>query len=90
MCDYCEDWAAREPRAAGTAPAVAARARVIERAMPGAPLSDSAWRIALGQESGAIAWTDQARILAALEQAAVPNPFARSPRAGGFRCALAR
>jgi hypothetical protein len=89
MCDWCEDWAAREPRAPGTPAEVTAQARRLERAMPGTPVSDAAWRIALGQESGAIAWADQARILAALQQAAAPAPFARTKRGGDFRCALA-
>jgi hypothetical protein len=90
MCDWCEDWAAREPRAPGTPAEVTAQARLLERAMPGTPVADAAWRIALGQESGAIAWADQARILAALQQAAaLPAPFAKAKRRGEFRCALA-
>ncbi len=92
MCDWCEDWAAREPREPGMAPDLAARARVLEREMPGAPLPESSWRIALGQESGAIAWADQLRILAALKAAeAAPSrtPFARRRRGGEFRCAFA-
>jgi hypothetical protein len=93
MCDACEDWDAREPRQAGMQPRLAARARDIERGMPGAPLPDAAWRIALGEETGAIAWADHLRILSAFQAAAAkpdrPAPFVRRRRGGSLNCAAA-
>jgi hypothetical protein len=90
MCDVCEDWGARERRQPGTQD-VARRARAIERAMPGDPVGDAAWRIALGEESGAIAWADQHRIMTAMQAAAAqpapPQPRAR--RRGLLACAAA-
>ena len=91
MCDACEDWDAREPRQAGMHPRLALRAREIERGMPGEAVPDAAWRIALGEESGAIAWASHLRILTALQaaeaQAARPAPFAKRRRGGRFDCA---
>jgi hypothetical protein len=91
MCDACEDWDAREKRQPGTHD-VALRARAIERAMPGDPVGDTAWRIALGEESGSIAWADQLRIMTAMQAAAAqpapPQPFARRRR-GVLACAAA-
>jgi hypothetical protein len=69
MCDACEDWHAREPRQAALHPRLARRARQIERSLPGEPASDVAGRIALGQETGAISWTDHLRIVAAVQAA---------------------
>jgi hypothetical protein len=92
MCDACEDWDARERREPGTH-AVALRAREIERAMPGAAVADAAWRIALGEATGAIAWADQLRIMTAMQAAAAqpapPAPFARRRRGGSLACAAA-
>jgi hypothetical protein len=92
MCDACEDWEARERRQPGTHD-VARRARAIERAMPGDPVGDAAWRVALGEESGAIAWADQLRIMTAMQAAAAPpaspQPFARRRRPGALACAAA-
>lgn len=93
MCDACEDWEAREPRPAGIQPRLAPRAREIERAMPGEAVPDAAWRIALGEESGAIAWANHLRILnafhAAEAMAGSPAPFARRRRGGRLNCAAA-
>lgn len=86
MCDLCDDWDAREPPAAGPHPRIARRARVIERAMPGTAVADAVWRIALGEESGAISWADHLRIVAALEAAAAePAPVRRLARRSGRR-----
>jgi hypothetical protein len=90
MCDACEDWDARERREPVLDPRLAPRAREIERQMAGQPLPDAIWRIALGEETGTILWSDYERILAAFEAARPkPGPFARSRRAAGFRCAAA-
>lgn len=90
MCDACEDWDARERRQPGTHE-VALRAREIERAMPGAPVDEASWRIALGEATGAIAWADQLRIMTAMQAAAVqpapPLPFARRRRSTRLACA---
>jgi hypothetical protein len=86
MCDACEDWAAREPRAPALHPRLARRAREIERGMPGEPVAEAAWRIAFGEESGAVAWTDHLRILAALRAAERPAPFAGGRRGGRLGC----
>jgi hypothetical protein len=92
MCDACEDWDARERRQPGSHD-VALRAREIERAMPGAPVGDAAWRIALGEATGAIAWADQLRIMTAMQtaaaQPALPTAFARRRRAARLACAAA-
>jgi hypothetical protein len=69
MCDACEDWDAREPRQ-GVHPGLARRAREIERRMEGPRAPDAAWRIALGQQSGAIPWADHLRIVTAFQAAA--------------------
>jgi hypothetical protein len=90
MCDACEDWDAREPREPVLDPRLAPRAREVERGMPGQALSDAAWRIALGEETGTILWSDYERILAAFEAARPKQvPFARKRRTAGFRCAAA-
>lgn len=91
MCDACEDWDAREPRPAGMPPHMARRAREIELGMPGDPVADAAWRIALGEESGAIAWADHLRILAACQAAADEKPvrpvaFGARRRGGRLNC----
>lgn len=77
MCDACEDWDAREPRQPGMHPRLARRAREIERGMAGEKVPESAWRIALGEESGAVVWADHLRILTAF--AAAREAFERSP-----------
>ncbi len=90
MCDACEDWDAREPREPATPPALAPIARDIERSMPGARVPDAAWRIALGEASGAIAWADHLRILAAFQAAAAtarPAAFGRRGRRTRLACA---
>jgi hypothetical protein len=90
MCDACEDWDAREPREPVLDPRLAPRAREIERGMPGNALGDAAWRIALGEETGTILWSDYERILAAFEAARpTPKPFGRNRRGARFRCAAA-
>ncbi|PWS35657.1 hypothetical protein DFH01_18875 [Falsiroseomonas bella] len=91
MCDACEDWDAREKREPGSHD-VALRARAIERAMPGDAVPDAAWRIALGEATGAIAWADQLRIMTAMQAAArapAPQPFGRRRRSASFACAAA-
>jgi len=81
MCDACEDWDAREPRQAVPARR-AHHAREIERAMPGMPVSDGAWRIALGRASGAIPWAEHLRIVTAFQEAArAERPFTAGRRA---------
>jgi|GEM_PF-4154999 len=90
MCDACEDWDARDPRRPVMPAHLAGRARGLERLMPGDPVSDSAWRIALGEASGAISWPDHLRILAAFQAAAQAEPaapFARRPGARRLTCA---
>lgn len=89
MCDACEDWDAREPRESTTPPELAPIAREIERGMPGARVPDGAWRIALGDASGAIAWADHLRILAAFQAAAARSAFARPRRRARLACAAA-
>ena len=85
---------AREPREPVLDPRLAPRAREIERGMPGGALSDAAWRIALGEETGTILWSDYERILAAFEAARVeiarPTGALRAaPARGRVRCAAA-
>jgi hypothetical protein len=65
MCEVCDSGEAQ----AGIAPALAARARRIEAALPGARVPDEAWRILLGEMGGAIAWVDTQRMLGCLEEA---------------------
>jgi hypothetical protein len=71
-------------------PRTARRARALERAMPGEPVADASWRIALGEASGAISWAEHLRILAAVQEAAAvpapPGPFAGRRRGGRFNC----
>ena len=55
---------------AGIGPALAARARKIEAAKPGARASDQDWRILLGQEGGALPWSVTERLFACLDEAA--------------------
>jgi hypothetical protein len=90
MCDACEDWDAREPREPAMDPRLAPRARGIERAMPGETLPDATWRIALGEDSGAIAWADYQRILAAFQAAEAaarrPSRFAGRRRRARLGC----
>lgn len=87
MCDACDDWEGRERRI-GPPPRLARRAREIERGLPGPPVPEAAWRIALGEASGAIAWADHLRIAGAMQAAAsepAPAFGGQRPRAG-FRC----
>jgi hypothetical protein len=67
-------------------PGVVRRARAIERGMPGEPVSPAAWRIAFGEASGAVAASDQRRILAALREAERLAPFVEGRRARRFTC----
>jgi hypothetical protein len=55
---------------AGIKPALAARARAIEATMPGTRASDQDWRILLGQEGGALAWSITQRLFTCLDEAA--------------------
>jgi hypothetical protein len=65
MCFACETGAGQM----GIAPALAARARKIEAAMPGRPASEESWRILLGETGGAIAWPDMRRLMECLDKA---------------------
>ncbi len=90
MCDACEDWDARERRQPGPQPLLLPRAREIERAMPGARVAEAAWRIALGEESGAVAWAEHLRILDAFRAAAAERPASfATQRRSGFACRAA-
>lgn len=64
--DCCET---DEASQAGIRPALARRARAIERELPGEPASDRDWRIVLGQEAGALPWTVTQRLFECLDRA---------------------
>jgi hypothetical protein len=88
MCLACEGADAVQR---GVGRALAARARAIEAALPGARVPEEAWRIIAGEAGGAIAWRDHLRILNCLDQAgaaeAAPGCRWRTGAArGGFRC----
>ena len=53
----------------GIAPALAARARRIEAAMPGRKVSHTAWRVLLGEEGGSIPWPEMRRLMECLDKA---------------------
>ncbi len=65
MCQACE----AGERQAGISPALAAYARRIEAAMPGASVPDLAWEILLGRQGGAVPWAETQRMMASLDQA---------------------
>ena len=66
MCLACEGFDAAQ---LGISPALAARARRIEAAMPGRPVPDRAWRILLGEEGGSIPWPFMQRLMDCLDKA---------------------
>ena len=66
MCIFCEG----DETQVGIPPALAARARRIEAAMPGERVPEEAWRIMLGEIGGNIAWPHTQRMLASLDEAA--------------------
>ncbi len=63
--DCCDP--AREQ--AGIRPALAARARAIEAAMPGGRASEREWRVLLGQEGGSLPWPVMERLLRCVDEA---------------------
>jgi hypothetical protein len=67
MCFACEGFNASQ---LGINPALAARARRIEAAMPGRKVADQAWRILLGEEGGSIPWPAMQRLMQCLDKAA--------------------
>ncbi len=67
MCEACESGEFAEQR--GIGPALARRARLIEAGLPGEPVPEQDWRILLGQEGGAVVWTNTQRMMICLEEA---------------------
>ena len=63
----------------GISPALARRARAIERDLQGPHATEAEWRVLLGQEGGALPWAVTHRLLACLD-AAADRPGA------GLRC----
>jgi hypothetical protein len=65
MCEACDAGGQQ----AGISPALAAHARRIEAAMPGAKVPDQSWDILLGRQGGAVPWVETQRMMASLDQA---------------------
>jgi hypothetical protein len=66
MCFACEGVEAPQ---LGISPALAARARRIEAAMPGRAVPEQAWRVLLGQEGGSLPWPVMQRLMLCLDKA---------------------
>jgi len=66
MCFACEGL---EPPQLGISPAMAARARRIEAAMPGRQVTEEAWQVLLGQRGGSLPWPVMQRLMTCLSQA---------------------
>jgi hypothetical protein len=66
MCFACDGMGAPQ---LGINPALAARARRIEAAMPGRRVTEQAWRVILGQEGGSLPWSVMQRLMMCLDKA---------------------
>jgi hypothetical protein len=66
MCENCE----MGGQQVGISPTLAARAKRLEAAMPGARVTAHDWDILLGHAGGAVPWAQTRRMLESLELAA--------------------
>lgn len=74
MCKDCfsdDDLAAAHGTVVTLTPGVIDAMRTIEADLPGTPVSEAAWPVFLGEESGALAWPDLRRLAQAREAAGV-------------------
>jgi hypothetical protein len=66
MCFACEGMDLPQM---GISPAMAARARRLEAAMPGRRVAEEAWEVLLGQRGGSLPWPVMQRLMTCLSQA---------------------